>query len=1362
YYGEGDEPIADYLDGVLSASYDHLTFKMRTDNYRSLNVWSSDGRKANIAIIVGGQAANPVFKYFADVGKISPITGNGYKIQYFTYKIYGETMHIFAVAGWEAEDTWDAARELISKYAGRDDHKCRRKNYGDTVCIDKYTKGMCDVRKKLYLEAVAYWSCTYCENGSCYPCEPKALDERRCNGNKVERKYRDKYCNYYWQVEKVCSSNQYCRNGKCINKTCADYGLEACSSIGSKKCKKNAVYECKYYKGAKCWVKKEDCGSLKECKNGECVCQNACSPGESRCGGNGGKYIIECGEMDGCYVWKDQKEYCEYGCVDGFIVNGKRVARCKPKIVEYSSPIIETAGDEIIAMVFLKNLGGSMWEEWLVELSPRDDDSASDGLPNNGNHCDESYQENVHEKFKLAKNEHKAITLISRVKEGTYDVYLVSVDKCCTKGPCNAVEPYGWGKKVATLHVPVCKDTEASFPYLYSENIHVKGEIFINNKKEAEDYCIDSYTLREYYCTQASGQKYSYEDIQCNGICQNGKCIECTNECFPGAPTQCNILSGTLSRCEMGADGCYHWVEFQTCVNGCRVLPSGEGVCNECRRESTGNKRCNGKWVEEEYIDYDCSTKWQKVEECQYKCQNGKCVSYDGKITLGSSFGDVPKSVIPSTTIWIWYNITLYNYGSPSKKFYFKIELVDADGIVLKTYQREINALFGESTYSQINVGFTIPDVEGSYFLKAKLYDDEVVYDTVEKEIFASFGCDEEGICRCRTDKGCRDNQKCIQGICQPYNGIFRNVEWSKPCAQPGETVSMRIKAESTANGNVKVYVFHTTLADANLLGLKYKEYTRNLAATIEGNLDKGYLELSFTPQQIGKYYFIVRGFGETAFSNILYVGYAPWNIQKVLRDGKLVIVVPDDFDAWGKLDKLKEVLVSAYGSRLIRFSSTPPEGMKCIYEATDQTYDPTLYYPCGEVKYIKRNDYLWSEKGIDVIEESRFSFDIIKKMGANLLILSRDVSKEPASLFNAEEGKLIQTLEADNVKAIILNMKNSDDASALERLITAISLSGDWRYSQMSEFTPGEDLLLAAGFVPVIGDIADVLYVVLYDCKTPLEYLPHLLAGKMSWEIYLANMQNCAFGAALVALPFATIGGFKLLKRSAKIAAEAWEKGQGELYTLSMKYAKTLDEVAEAAEDAGVYLRFRGILDNYGHGLENLVDDDVRAALIAMKEIASDEALWRIYSKIQPNDDIYFLLKFSEKIKLEESLRDNFRVLVKNKEFLDNLEEYVKVGFYVPKNWDSFSQEEAIHYLQSIMLSRASKQLDVLKNWPKILAREDDDFARAFYMMLSPTSGMHAQQGAYIVISLGEQEVIKNPARFYYVVLHEPSHWLD
>ena len=82
----------------------------------------------------------------------------------------------------------------------------------------------------------------------------------------------------------------------------------------------------------------------------------------------------------------------------------------------------------------ITNYGSDMTASWLVEMQPRPSGLLPMGfLPQEV--CDPSHPENVHRDFTIPATQSVHITLTSTVNPGTYDVYLLSRNKCWATAP---------------------------------------------------------------------------------------------------------------------------------------------------------------------------------------------------------------------------------------------------------------------------------------------------------------------------------------------------------------------------------------------------------------------------------------------------------------------------------------------------------------------------------------------------------------------------------------------------------------------------------------------------------------------------------------------------------------------------------------------------------------------------------------------------------------------------------------------------------------------------------------------------------------------------------------------------------------
>ena len=114
-----------------------------------------------------------------------------------------------------------------------------------------------------------------------------------------------------------------------------------------------------------------------------------------------------------------------------------------PNIQFIDLPQVSVDGNKITTRMRIKNIGGDMPKMWLIEMQPR----PKGQLPLTifpQNVCDANFPENVHQKFQLRAGEEDNIALSGTVRNGEYDIYLVSRDKCYAEPPIgnNPVQPY--------------------------------------------------------------------------------------------------------------------------------------------------------------------------------------------------------------------------------------------------------------------------------------------------------------------------------------------------------------------------------------------------------------------------------------------------------------------------------------------------------------------------------------------------------------------------------------------------------------------------------------------------------------------------------------------------------------------------------------------------------------------------------------------------------------------------------------------------------------------------------------------------------------------------------------------------------
>ncbi|MBW2979340.1 hypothetical protein KY307_01665 [Candidatus Woesearchaeota archaeon] len=258
----------------------------------------------------------------------------------------------------------------------------------------------------------------------------------------------------------------------------------------------------------------------------------------------------------------------------------------------------------------------------------------------------------------------------------------------CGDGSCNGNEdkwscPQDCGEPCAANQ---CKEESEKKCY----NI---GEITPDGK----GYCAGHITAWWVYCPEAGscnqqgnpliGIPYSYctnDDNdwrwrQCKYGCDNGKCINCQDECDPAFYPKCDgndilqcvtdpitgCLVITRSTCKCGCDpylkACIpesqpKWkcegkkkVHYDECGNKDQEITcsyeckDGECISDPCEGKPTcdspGTERCNGNIHEICEQDEQGCYVWEKVEVCEFGCQNNACFSCD--IDYCSSHSDV-------------------------------------------------------------------------------------------------------------------------------------------------------------------------------------------------------------------------------------------------------------------------------------------------------------------------------------------------------------------------------------------------------------------------------------------------------------------------------------------------------------------------------------------------------------------------------------------------------------------------------------------------------------------------------------------------------------------------------------------------
>jgi len=205
----------------------------------------------------------------------------------------------------------------------------------------------------------------------------------------------------------------------------------------------------------------------------------------------------------------------------------------------------------------------------------------------------------------------------------------------CGDGKCNGNEdkwscPQDCGEPCAANQ---CKEESEKKCY----NI---GEITPDGK----GYCAGHITAWWVYCPEAGscnqqgnpliGIPYSYctnDDNdwrwrQCDYGCDNGKCINCQDECDPAFYPKCDG-NDTLQCVTDPITGCLV-ITRSTCKCGC------DPYLKACIPESQPKWKCEGK----KKVHYDeCGNKDQEIT-CSYECKDGECISdpCEGKPTCDS------------------------------------------------------------------------------------------------------------------------------------------------------------------------------------------------------------------------------------------------------------------------------------------------------------------------------------------------------------------------------------------------------------------------------------------------------------------------------------------------------------------------------------------------------------------------------------------------------------------------------------------------------------------------------------------------------------------------------------------------------
>ena len=198
----------------------------------------------------------------------------------------------------------------------------------------------------------------------------------------------------------------------------------------------------------------------------------------------------------------------------------------EPLLIQEKDPQTHVSGNIITVTVFLKNMGTQMNDKWLLELQPRSGSPLS--FIGSQEVCDPSNPVNVHKKFTLGAGESGVITLTSTVpSSGKYDLYLLSMDSCCTNNPaCKNKLPYGWGKGIGSVSVTV---------QTCGNNICDSGESCSNCPRDCGSCppsCGNSLCETGETCSNCPVDCGKCQRICGNSVCEAGEtCLNCPSDC---------------------------------------------------------------------------------------------------------------------------------------------------------------------------------------------------------------------------------------------------------------------------------------------------------------------------------------------------------------------------------------------------------------------------------------------------------------------------------------------------------------------------------------------------------------------------------------------------------------------------------------------------------------------------------------------------------------------------------------------------------------------------------------------------------------------------------------------------------------
>ena len=115
--------------------------------------------------------------------------------------------------------------------------------------------------------------------------------------------------------------------------------------------------------------------------------------------------------------------------------------------------VITVNGNDVSMNYHIENSGGDMTKNWLIEMQVRPKGLQPLAFVGGQETCSADAPNNVHKDFNLKAGEKAEMELNTRVEDGEYTVYALSVDKCFSEGGNKKVLPYGSGIKIADIVV---------------------------------------------------------------------------------------------------------------------------------------------------------------------------------------------------------------------------------------------------------------------------------------------------------------------------------------------------------------------------------------------------------------------------------------------------------------------------------------------------------------------------------------------------------------------------------------------------------------------------------------------------------------------------------------------------------------------------------------------------------------------------------------------------------------------------------------------------------------------------------------------------------------------------------------------